>query len=484
MSHRRSPALDYALADRRSGSGASFVWTAVVAAAAAPILFILSSILWHTPYPLSEGVALLEDVADPASFRFLEPTTAYYRPLFYLSLFTAWHAAPSLDAFLATVKLFHIVPVTALAVLFIVHLRPARPADAAAALVALAVLVGSPGFLDNLEIPLTYTIVGMPCALAVWIVLERQARWWHGPAIVALTVLAVGFKEQGLVLVPVVVVAWAMGAPGVRRGTVAGLVAIAAGYVALRLGKGAHWAPFEQDVGLGFTLLSAREAGDRFGSFPALIYAYNGMSTIGNVLFAEPTSGIFRITHAVVLGKAAPWQLLYVASSIGTTALIAWWGIRAFRQSIGRGWTPEARVVGALVAALAASAALSFNYSRDRLGGMALVFYALASFWSLRAAIDRLRDAPGVARMAAALGLVLLAGAWQVRAVHTLEYSRLQSARTQGEWLADVPERREEFARRPVYLRIMEDLIPQGTAAGIARRSNYPECVLRILGPF
>lgn len=448
------------------------------------MVFILCSILWRTPYPLSEGVALLEDVADPASFRFLEPTTAYYRPLFYLSLFTAWHASPSLDAFLATVKMFHIVPVTALVALFIAHLRPARPADAAAVLVALAVLLGSPGFLDNLEIPLAYTIVGMPCMLAVWFLLERGSRAWRGATILVLTLVAIGFKEQGLVVISVVAAAWWMGAPGVRRGTVAALVAIAVAYVALRMGRGAAWAAFEQDVGLGFRLLSARDATNRFGPFPIGIYAYNGMSTIANVLFAEPTSGVFSITHAVIRGTAAPWQILYVASSIVMTALIGWWGIRAVRQSAGRGWTPEARVAGALVVALAASGALSFNYSRDRLGGMALVFYALASFWAVRTAIGRIGQTPGAARLAAAIGLVLLACAWAVRTVHTLEYSRRQSARTQGEWLADVPERREEFARRPVYLGIMEDLIPQGTAAGIALPSDYPECVFRILGPF
>src|SRR6185503_21234407 len=98
-------------------------------------------------------------------------------------------------------------------------------------------LVGSPGFLDNLEIPLTYTIVGMAALMGVWILSERTQRWWHAPAIVALTILAIGFKEQGLVIVPIILVAWWTRAPGVRRGTAAAVAVIAVIYVALRLAQ-------------------------------------------------------------------------------------------------------------------------------------------------------------------------------------------------------------------------------------------------------
>jgi hypothetical protein len=144
------------------------------------------------------SVSLFEDVAQRPVSSFLVPTTSYYRPLFYVALSTLWHGAGSIDRGLALIKLLlHILPLTVLVVAFIANLRPRSALDAAAATVATAVLIGSPGLLDNLELPLSYTLVGMPIAVIVWMLLERERRSWHGPLILALTIVAVGFKEHG-----------------------------------------------------------------------------------------------------------------------------------------------------------------------------------------------------------------------------------------------------------------------------------------------
>jgi hypothetical protein len=432
---------------------------------------------------MSEGIALVEDVADVSSFRFLDPAVAYYRPLYHLSLYAAWHAAPSLDAFVATIRLFQIVPAVALVTMLIVHLRPKRPVDAAAATLAVAVLFGSPGFKDNLEIPLTYTIVGMAAALAVWMLLERDHRAWHGAAIVVLTVIAIGFKEQGLVLVPVVVVAWWMGAPGVRRSTALIVVGLGVAYVALRLLRSHDLPVFGQDIGLGFSQLSAAEATRRFGPFPVAIYAYNSVSTMANVLLAEPTAGVFIITRAMVSGDMRPWHGVYLASSIATTALIAWWAIAEFRRSSIGGWTQEARVAGVFIAALAASGALSFDYSRDRLGGMAVVFYALAGFHATRAFVNRPKEQRLITAAGTAVFLLFLAAAWQVRTLHTLEHSRRLAANSHREWLTDLHERRVEFAERPVFIHLLEAFVPQGTTTGLAQPTRFPQWLFDVLGP-
>ena len=471
-------------ADGRRRPDRSRLWTGAVLAVTAPFLIVLSLILWQTPYPLSEGVALLEDVASRPASELLLPKSAYYRPLFHLTLSSAWHAGGSLNTFLAATKLFHIVPAIALVVLFIWYVRPKAPADAAAAIVAVAVLFGSPGFLDNLEIPLTYTIVGMAALMLVWILSERTHRWWHPPAIVALTLLAIGFKEQGLVIVPVVLVAWWTGAPGVRLGSAAAVAVIAIVYVALRLAQDGQWATFEQDIGFGFTTLTVREAGARFGAFPIPIYAYNAASTAANVLFAEPTAGVFSITRDISQGDAAPWEILYLTSSIGLTGVIAWWGTGAVRRVAAEGWSPESRTLVAMLVALAASGALSFNYSRDRLGGMALVPYAVAAFFAVRRAITRAADAPPVRFASAVAALLLLAGAWQLRAIHTLEYERRRAVNSHNEWITDLHERRVDAADQPVYSRIMEDLVPQGTAPLTLWPTQYPLWVVRTLGPF
>ncbi|MGH9202605.1 MAG: hypothetical protein ACRD2A_15380, partial [Vicinamibacterales bacterium] len=153
--------LSVTTSERRADSDHGFLWTVAVLAASAPLLWMLGFILWRTPVPLSEAVALLEDVARNPPSRFLDPDTSYYRPLFHVTLSTLWHHAGSLQATLASIKLLHIVPVSLLALLFIWHIRPRTAIDATAATVAVAVLVGSAAFRDNLEIPLSYTTVGM-----------------------------------------------------------------------------------------------------------------------------------------------------------------------------------------------------------------------------------------------------------------------------------------------------------------------------------
>jgi hypothetical protein len=460
---------------------APFKWTVLVAVVSLPLLAALCVTLWYTPFPISEAVALFEDVARNPPLHFLVPDTPYYRPLFQLTLSALWHGAGSLEATLAGVRLLQIVPIVVLAVLFIGHLRPRTGVDAVAAMLAVAVLIGSKGFRDNLEIPLSYTIVGMPMALAVWVLLNRERRWWHSPALVALTLAAIGFKEQGLVIVPVVLAAWWTGARSATR-TLAVVITVATlAYLAVHA-NGLRSAPFEQSVGLGYIELEPREAEARFGRFPYGMYAYSGLSTMLNVLFSEPTRGSFRIVHDLLDGHPEVWQMSYLLSSAGLTAIIGWWGIGAMRAVRRDGWSYESRLFLALLAALLASGVLSFNYSRDRLGGMAVVFYALAAFWAVRAAAGRALAARRLWLVAATLVLVVLAAAWHSRAIATVEIARIFALRNRTEWLVRLPERRREFADRPVYLSIMESMIEQGTDPGAILPTRYPRWVKRSLG--
>ena len=102
---------------RESGDASPSRWIVVVLAAFTPWLVILCRTLWRTPFPLSEAVALFEDVARTPPLRFLVPESAYYRPLFHLTLSALWRHAPSLDATLAGVKLLQIVPAVLLVTL-------------------------------------------------------------------------------------------------------------------------------------------------------------------------------------------------------------------------------------------------------------------------------------------------------------------------------------------------------------------------------
>jgi hypothetical protein len=444
---------------------------------------ILCATLWRSPFPLSETVALLEDVADRPVVEFFAPAT-YYRPLFHAALSGIWHASDSVDTALRSIRLLHIVPLSALVALFVWHGHPRRAVDFAASTIGVAVLIGSPGLLGNLELPLSYTIVGMPAALAAWIIAEREHRPWHAAALVSLLLLAIGFKEQGLVIAPLVIGAWAMKAPGVKRSTAIAVASVAVSYVAFRLiTRNPSASLFEQDVGLGFGAISASDAEARFRAFPWGIFAYNAASTVANLLFAEPTEGMFRITKALVERRLEPWHVVYLASSCALTGVIAWWAIRSWRalRETG-GWNPDARLAVALVIALAASGALSFSYSRDRLAGMAVPFYAMTASAAVRAGILRAASAPPLKMAAVAALLVAVAASWQMRALYTIEFTRQRGMNSHREWITDLRGRRQEFAGRPTYVAIMEEMTRQGTAAVAVRPTRYPRWVLRLMG--
>ena len=451
------------------------VWRLFVLATTAPLLIALLIVLWRTPFPLSEGVSLIEDAARNPPSHFLQGDTAYYRPLFHITLRTLWRHAGSVGGALQAIKLLHIVPVALVVVLLVWHVRPRDAIDAGAALFALAALVGAPAFRDNLEIPLSYTTVAIPIALLVWMILEREHRWWHGPAIVALITIAVGFKEQGLVLVVVVIAAWFAGAPGVRRGTVAVVALLAVAYVGFRLVNRGSGPLFEQDVGFGFSRLSPVEAAARFGSFPLAIFAYSGLATIANVLFSEPTAGVFNVVAGLTRCRPDPIGLLNVFSSVALTALIAWWARSRVRDP------QERRLTIALIVSLAACGTLSFDYSRDRLGGMAIVFYALGAFHAIRALAIRLTSEPVPHLRIAMTTLLLLAGAWQIRVLGTLEGARDTAFKNRREWITGVAERRIEFADRPVYVQVMERLESQGVDPTTPQPTRYRRVAARIV---
>lgn len=459
------------------------VWQALLTVTSGVVLLLLCESLWRTPYGISETVALLEDVDRNSPWQFFGLQGVYIRPLFYATLWGVWHAAGSLQAALPWFTALHVASVAGLVCLFIVRLKPTSPIGAAAAMIAVAVLVGSAAFRENLEnLPLNHMMLVMVLALVVWSLLERPSRWWHAPAILLLTIAAIGFKEQGVLIAPIVAVAWWMGAPGVGAWTAAASTGVTATYLLLRLWYSPSWPLFPQDVGYGAEMLPVSEAAARFGTFPLPIFAYSVFSGIGSVLFAEPTAGVFRVVPHLLQGQVEPWEINNVVSSSCVTGLAAWWGWSVLRRDANRAWSAEARLCLATLLALAGSALIGFSYTRERMTGVALVFYAITAFHALRAAGERAAHASGVPLVASGLLLMLLGASWQVRAVGTIEYSRETASRNQREWIVGLQGRRLDFADRPVYLRTLEAMVEQGTNAPVAGRTVYPRWLVRLLG--
>lgn len=458
------------------------LWTTALILVAAPVVLTLCLTLWQSPFAISEVIALLEDVDERPLSYFFDPNGAYYRPLSYLALSTIWHDGATLDGKLAAIKLLTVIPVLLVVGLFIWHVRPRSALETTAASIALAVLIGNPGFRDNLELATFDTIVGMSIAMTVWVLLNRERRPWSAPVIVACILAAVGFKEQGLALVPLAIAAWWTRAPGASRGMAVTLFVFASAYVVFRLAWHSSWLPFEQDLGVGFTEYTIEEAAARFGAFPYWVYLYSSASTVSSLLFAEPRRGVFRVVQSWVNGEVQPWHIVQVGSSVVLTSLIAWWGMRSLREAKARReWTHDSRVFVCAVLVVLAAGALSFNYSRERLAGFATLFYAVAAFGAVRAAAVRILAAGRTGFVVGGLTLTLLAVAWQARAVGTVEWARGQSWANHQEWLVMLPDRRIEYAHRPTYVRVMNSLVEQGADPAVPR-TRFPRWASRMIG--
>jgi hypothetical protein len=175
--------------------------------------------------------------------------------------------------------------------------------------------------------------------------------------------------------------------------------------------------------------------------------------------------------------------VIHVLSSTLLTAIIVWWGAGELRAVRRRGWSEESRMAVALAATVLASGALSFNYSRDRLGGMAVPFYAIAAYFALRALATRALLASRGRALGMAVLLFAVVAGWQTRAIGTVEHVRATAWRNHMEWFTLLHDRRAEFGQRPDYMRIMEAMVPQGRdAQHVPRRLLLPEPMTLIFG--
>ena len=80
--------------------------------------------------------------------------------------------------------------------------------------------------------------------------------------------------------------------------------------------------------------------------------------------------------------------------------------------------------------------------------------------------------------------LMVLATSWQFRALFTLEATRQRAVNTEREWVTRVERRRTEFADRPVYLGILDEMLHQGTDPAAITRTRYPRWFAQSLGEY
>lgn len=406
--------------------------------------------LWHVPVQVSDSLGeIIEAQQSPSvwsTFTRGFGSSAYLRPLRLAQIKALFDLSGGW--YRLAFRGFHIALLVAFFVLFTRALRVHSGVDLAAAAFALTVLVGMHTFMGFVReaFPINHFLeMGVACLIALELARSRGG-WRIDAAAAAVLAVAVLTLESGLLVWVVLVAARLGGFRGVSTRGVALATLVLAGYFALRFQYLSTGVPGLQERASGFLTerLEPDELDRRFGGSPGAFYAYNVAASALSVLVGEPRDGVLVAVRSWREGPVPARIVLAVGTTSVTTAVVLWWAVMDWRRR--RPWSEAhalALVAGAVVAA---SAALSFAYTKDEIMAVAGAFYALAAYGAARAIVERagaLRRAGAVAVVS--MLLLALAAAWAVRAASVDHRLRRQAFRVRNDW-ADVHARlvREE----------------------------------------
>jgi hypothetical protein len=431
-------------------------------------------LIWALAYVVLFGIVFFKiswslgdtysHLAGPAlsSWRdaFVEAFTARgreYRPFFTLGIKAAYAAVGTWLPFYQALVL---LTFGALLTVVVRLCQPVGRARAWAACIALSCVCG----LHTSRIlfgfwPLNhYAAVMLAMLVAIALALNPRTRphdWVFG----LLMLVATLSLEFGVLVIPVLITLWWFGAPGISGRGVTAMVAAAAVYLAIRFTFGDHsgdltlWA----DSGFVFQNLDAETLRARFGATPWVFWIYNVVGTTLTVMFSEPRDGVYSFVESLLARDMAPWQWFQVGSSALTTLVIVAGLVR------GRPWNERDRLlIVAGTSLLVFGSALSFVYTRDRLGLAGGVGYALLLYVACAALLEKAprRLAVGVVTIVAALWVVRSAEtwfqlrdtAWDYHVEWTDRFVELGGARNSTDLMNEL--RTTALARTPVDVRL------------------------------
>jgi hypothetical protein len=402
-------------------------------------LVIACDLLWM-PIQVADALGEILDASRSpsvwASFTDKFGTEAYLRPMRIAQVKALFDLAHG--HYWLAYRGFHAALLVAGVLLFVRALRVATANDFAAAAFALAVLVGLHTFRGTVQeaFPINHFLeIAVLCLLTLNLARLRGGPW-ADVAAAATFVVAVLTLESGLLVWVVAVACWLVGWRGISSRGVAVMTVLLCGYFYLRfvhLGTGVPTLA-ERSAGFGLEMLDVPELERRFGANPLPFQAYNVTTSFMSVLFSEPQSGVFVAVRDWLAGAGAlPRVVVPLATSVVTTALIAWTAIRRLKAQEPRDDT--ARLLAVFAAVLAANAAISFAYTKDDIMSTAGVFYALAAFAAARELLAHAAHVRPRAAVAFALLLGVLSLGWSVRAVGVHRVLRSQAAKHQIDWV-------------------------------------------------
>jgi hypothetical protein len=409
----------------------------VVLVVAAALATALAIDMWRMPVQVSDSLQeILDAQASPsvaASFLDAAGSTAYLRPLRISQIKVLFDL--SQGHYRLAYRGFHVVLIIALVWLFARALVVESWRDAAAALFALTVLTGLHTFLPFLReaFPINHFLeIAVLALIALNLTLSRGG-WW-ADAVAALTfTFAVLTLESGVLIWVVIATAWVCGLRGVSTRGVVVVTLLLGGYFLLRFWYLETGLPSLTERSSGFLLerLEPDELQRRFGDSPMVFYGYNVAASLSSVLFAEPRDGLFVAARAWSHGDVRPHTYLTVSSSLALTLLIVAAAIWRWRRGSFERADRLAFIAGVV---LAGNAALSFSYAKDDIVALGGVFYALAAYAAVRAAIEYAQSGGLAKVMAVSLLLLALATSWAIRSSGVHHIVNEHAFRTRNDW--------------------------------------------------
>ena len=415
----------------------------VIALAAAVVLALgVGHDLLHMPLQIGDSLAPLLDAARASSpwseFQAHLREDGYFRPMRF-AIITLVSDLANGHYFLAY-RLFHALLVLAFLVLFVRALEVRDRLTLAVAPLALTVFVGIHTFLGTVKeiYPTNHFLqIAVLALLALNLAQSKGGLLVDVTLLVAFTIAALTL-ESGLLVWVVIVSAWISGMPGVSRRAVIGVTALVGGYALLRFGIFGTGLPTVQERSTGFLLeaLDPPQIRERFGDNLLPLYVYNVASSISSVLFSEPRSGVWVFVRAIRGGELAPRHFIQIGASLFATGLLLTYVVARIRSGIRRPVTLADRHMVIFAVVLAASAAMSYVYTKDEIMSTAGAFYALAV---AGAAVYFLRTWPPHARgwqATAVVCVVCFAGsaAWATRAAGVHHVLRSQAFVQRNDW--------------------------------------------------
>lgn len=420
----------------------SKAYAAVAFIAAAVLALAIGRDLLHMPLQVSDSLSPILDAARSPSawheFSGHVNDASYFRPVRYATIKIVSDLGNG-HYFLAY-RLFHALLVFAFLILFVRALRIRDRLSLVALPLALTVFVGIHTFLGTVkeQYPIPHFLEVAVLSLVALNLAQSRGGVLVDAALLLTFAVAALTLETGLLVWVVIVAAWLAGMSGVSKRTVIVVSAVLAAYVWMRFWQNGVGVPTieERSTGFLFEAIDAAAIRERFSDNLAPFYAYNVISSVLSLLFAEPRSGIWVAIREFRGDNLAAVNFINIGASLFSTGLIVTYVIDRVRSGVRRPTTLADQHVVIFVALLFTNAAMCYVYTKDEIISTAGAFYALPVFGAvvhfLRRWPERRRSWPATA----ALCVLFVAGstAWATRAAGVHHVLRSQAFVQRNDW--------------------------------------------------